>query len=155
MESLNLSRGRLATWMLILAVGAIAGSALTSRPDAAAPTWMPSVAAATVDLGEGEFSFLPSRRTVWVVNRTNGRMAAYTFLNNEYSTVQRSRVAQIDLNAFPAEHSSITLSDRNLNQILWICNSRTGDVEMWQLTRDSELRKSGPIATSADLSVRR
>ena len=112
------------------------------------------MAQAVADLGDGDFQFLPSRRSMWVVNRANGRMAAYTFLNNEYSTVQRSRVAQIDLAAFPMADSVVMMSDRNLNSIVWVANRKTGDVQMWNLARDGELRKTGPVATSADLMAR-
>ena len=107
------------------------------------------------DLKEGEYLFLPSRRSIWVINRTNGRMAVYTFLNNEYSTVQRSRVGQIDTASFPLEDAFIQVSDRNLTNNLWICNVRTGDVQLWKVASDGELQKAGPIATSTDLMDRR
>ena len=50
--------------------------------------------------------------------------------------------------------SHVMISDRNLNSIIWIANQRTGDVQMWVLARDGELRKTGPVATSADLMSR-
>ncbi len=106
------------------------------------------------DLKHGEYLFFPTRRSVWVVNRTNGRMAVYTFLNNEYSTVERSRVAQIDPAGFPREDTIIQISDRNLSSNLWVCNVRTGDVQMWTVTRDGEVKMTGPVPTMTDLMAR-
>ena len=104
------------------------------------------------DLGEGNYFFLPTRRTIWVVNRDNGRMVNYEFIDNEFMTVQKSRVARIDQVTFPPDESSYLLSDRNWHSIIWVCNRRTGDVQLWELVRDGEIRKVGPIATSANLN---
>ena len=109
---------------------------------------------AFADLGDGEYAFFPNRRSVWVVNRTNGRMANYNFRVDGIQAVDRSRVARVDLKAFPREDTSYLLSDRNLNNILWVCNVRTGDVQMWRPSRDGVLQPVGPIATSTDLMLR-
>ncbi|MGQ9589258.1 MAG: hypothetical protein ACUVYA_03070 [Planctomycetota bacterium] len=107
------------------------------------------------DLEDGDYAFFPNRRTVWVVNRTNGRMATYTFRDDEVGSVDRSRVAQIDLKAFPREDTVIQLSDRNLTSLLWVANVRTGDVQLWQPMADgSTLRADLPVATSMDLRTR-
>jgi len=109
---------------------------------------------ARADLEEGDYCFFPNRRSIWVVNRTNGRMAMYQFRNDEVGSVDRSRVASLDLNSFPREDTTILLSDRNLNNILWVCNVRTGDVQMWYPASDGTLRSDSPVATSADLMER-
>jgi hypothetical protein len=109
---------------------------------------------AAADLGHGEYQFFPHRKSVWVVNRTNGRMANYNFRDEELGNIERSRIAAIDLRAFPRQDTLICQSDRNLFNVLWVCNTRTGDVQMWQVARDGSLRPSGPIATSTDLIER-
>ncbi len=107
------------------------------------------------DLKNGEYLFLPNRRSVWVINQTNGRVAVYTFLNNEYDTVERSRVGQVDARAFPPGEATFAISDRNLSNNLWVCNARTGDFQLWTVARDGELKNAGPIATSTDLMERK
>lgn len=120
---------------------AIAGSSLTAQVQE--------------QLKDGEYLFLPNRRSVWVINRTNGRLANYEFLNNEYNTVERSRVGQVDTRTFPAEDTMFEISDRNLSNNLWVCNVRTGDVQLWTVSRDGEFKNAGPIATSTDLMNRK
>ncbi|MBI4601062.1 MAG: hypothetical protein HY721_03790 [Planctomycetes bacterium] len=109
---------------------------------------------ASAELGTGDFEFFPNRRTIWIVNRSNGRMAMYHFHDDEVGSVDRSRVAAINLQSFPREDTVITLSDRNLNNVLWVCNVRTGDVQMWTPARDGSLKAETPIASSNDLSER-
>lgn len=109
---------------------------------------------AHADLEDGDYDFFPNRRSIWVVNRTNGRMATYHFRDDELGSVDRSRVATIDPLSFPAKDTVIRLSDRNLNNILWVCNKRTGDVQMWYPGRDGMLRAEKPIVTSSDLMER-
>ena len=109
---------------------------------------------AMAELEEGEYDFFPNRRSIWIVNRSNGRMANYYFNDDELGTVDRSRVATIDLKTFPRKDTVIHLSDRNYNNILWICNVRTGDVQMWHPGRDGVLRSEQPITSSIDLMER-
>ena len=94
---------------------------------------------------------MPNRRSIWVVNRTNGRMANYVFRDDEVGSVDRSRVTQLDTQAFPRKDTVLLLSDRNLNNVLWVCNVRTGDVQMWHVGRDGNLKSEPPTATSTDL----
>ena len=112
------------------------------------------LARAKAELGTGEYEFFPNRRSMWVVNRVNGRMATYHFRDDEVGSVDRSRVHRINLETFPRKDTSIALSDRNLNNVLWVCNTRTGDVQMWYPARDGTLRSEMPVATSADLMER-
>jgi hypothetical protein len=109
---------------------------------------------ANAELGEGDYEFFPNRRSVWIVNRTNGRMANYYFHDDELGSVDRSRVATIDLRTFPRKDTVILLSDRNYNNILWVCNARTGDVQMWHPGRDGALKSEQPITSSVDLMER-
>ena len=41
-----------------------------------------------------------------------------------------------------------------VGNVLWLCNVRTGDVQLWQPARDGSLRSDTPLATSADLRTR-
>jgi hypothetical protein len=112
------------------------------------------MAEVNTDLEEGDYEFFANRRSIWVVNRSNGRMANYHFRDDEVGSVDRSRVHTINLETFPRKDTYITLSDRNLNNVLWVCNARTGDVQMWYPARDGSLRAEMPVATSADLMER-
>lgn len=120
-------------------------------PGIAFPTILRDAHAA---LDEGDYEFYPNRRSIWVVNRTNGRMASYTFHDDELGSVDRSRIAMLDTRAFPRADTVIHLSDRNLNNILWVCNTRTGDMQMWTIARDGSLKGETPIASSTDLTER-
>ncbi|MCZ6793874.1 MAG: hypothetical protein O7J95_09720 [Planctomycetota bacterium] len=103
------------------------------------------------DLGEGEYLFLPNRRSIWVVNRSVGRFANYDFRDHQDATVKRSRVVTLDPNDFPARDTVYHLSDRNLTAVLWVCNERTGDVQLWVLRGNGEVKSEGHIVTSIDL----
>jgi hypothetical protein len=152
-------------WFAALALGFIAGSACVlafqglrggfSAGDGSgrqsSESFLSVVRQASADLEEGDYAFLPNRRSIWVVNRTNGRMANYVFRDDEVGSVDRSRVTQMDTQAFPRKDTVLLLSDRNLNNILWACNVRTGDVQMWHVGRDGNLKAEAPTATSADL----
>jgi hypothetical protein len=118
----------------------------------AEPFFAPLLKQASADLEEGDYDFFPNRRSVWIVNRTNGRMANYFFHDDELGSVDRSRVATIKMESFPRKDTVLRLSDRNLNNILWVCNVRTGDVQMWHVGRDGALRAEPPIASSTDLT---
>ena len=148
-----------------LAVAFVVGSWSARRSEVAAPDGTTTVyagmstsnlmAQVRTQLKEGEYLFLPNRRSVWVINQTNGRMAVYTFLNNEYNTVERSRVGQVDARAFPPGETTFQISDKNLSNNLWVCNTRTGDLQLWTVARDGEFKNAGPIATSTDLMERK
>ena len=150
---------------LALGVAFVVGSWSARRSEVIAPdgttvvypgaSWSTLMAQVQTDLKEGEYLFRPNRRSVWVINQTNGRMAVYTFLNNEYNTVERSRVGTIDPGAFPPGETVYQISDRNLNNNLWVCNARTGDLQLWTVARDGEFKTAGPIATSTDLMERK
>ncbi len=121
----------------------------SGQPMSFFPAMMREVHAA---LDEGDYEFFPIRRMMWVVNRTNGRMANYHFRNDEIGSVDRSRVAAVDLKAFPRKDTVIHMSERNVNPILWVCNIRTGDMQMWTLEdKDGTLKGEAPVATSIDL----
>lgn len=105
---------------------------------------------AHADLADGDYDFFPNRKSVWVVNRVNGRMANYEV---ESDRVERSRVAKIDMRTFPREDTVIYLSDRNLTNLLWVCNARTGDVVLWRQDRDKTLKPHGPFVPAAELAL--
>jgi hypothetical protein len=79
-------------------------------------------------------------------------MANYHFRDDEVGSVDRSRIASINLNTFPRKDSLVCLSDRNMNNILWVCNVRTGDVQMWCPARDGSLKAEPPVSTSTELA---
>ena len=123
--------------------------------DAFAPSLFPQLLGQVAnDLSAGNYQFLPNRRSIWVVNRSNGRLANYLFMNNEAGTIQKSRIGEIDMTIFPREDTAIVLSDRNLSSTLWVCNTQSGDVQMWELLHDGEIRAAGPIVTSDNLRRR-
>jgi hypothetical protein len=166
MDNMLRGWGRRRLWLAGLCVVVVGFGLWVTRPwtipgigdrsvDPASPVGASSLLrSASADLEQGDYEFYPNRRSVWVVNRTNGRMANYQFRDDELGSVDRSRIAQIDLNTFPRKDTVISLSDRNLNNVLWLCNVRTGDVQMWHLTKDGSLKGETPIATSIDLRER-
>ena len=107
------------------------------------------------DLDHGDYLFFPNRRSVWAVNKSNGRMALYLFHDDEVGSVDRSRVALLDLATFPPKDTILRLSDGNYVNVLWACNTRTGDVQMWHPGTNGVLRSENPISTSIDLMDRR
>ena len=150
-------------WAVVLVLGLGAGWLVSSLQDQAGRAtndesfWMRTglLREAAADLGEeGEFVFLPNRRSVWVVNRLNGRMATYIFRDDGPKSLDRSRIATLDLKTFPMEDTSLLLSDRNLQNVLWVCNRRTGDLQMWRPTREGVLKSSDTVITSRDLMTR-
>ena len=165
MEIMTPRRVRPLLFCVALGVAFVVGSWSARRSEVAAPDGTTTVyagmstsnlmAQVQADLKKGEYLFLPNRRSVWVINQTNGRVAVYTFLNNEYDTVQRSRVGQIDARAFPRGEAVFQISDKNLSNNLWVCNARTGDFQLWTVERDGEFKNVGPIATSTDLMERK
>ena len=107
---------------------------------------------ATEDFGEaGDFLFLPNRRTIWVVDRSTGRFANYHFRGDQERTVMRSRVVTLNQRDFPAADTIFLLSDRNLSELLWVCNKRTGDVQLWVPRSDGNVMLENQIVTSTDL----
>jgi hypothetical protein len=104
---------------------------------------------------DGDYLFFPNRRSVWVVNRQNGRFAYYHFRDDQNRTVDRSRVFQLDQETFPPGETVFLLSDRNLTEVLWVCNKRTGDVQLWTPRADGNADAEKPIATKIDLMERR
>jgi hypothetical protein len=149
---------------LVAGIGAAAfwfhasGSASTAAAGSSEGAFdLPSILrVANADLDDGDYAFFPNRRSIWIVNRTNGRMANYHFRDDELGSVDRSRVSAIDLKTFPRKDTVIYLSDRNMNNILWVCNTRTGDIQIWSLARDGSgsLRAEGPVGSSIDLIER-
>ena len=134
MENMTPRRVRPLYFGVALSVAFVVGGWSTQRSEITAPDGTTTVYAGVstsalmaqvrTDLKDGEYLFLPNRRSIWVINQTNGRMAVYTFLNNEYDTVERSRVGQIDARAFPPGEVVFQISDKNLSNNLWVCSDR-------------------------------
>jgi hypothetical protein len=104
------------------------------------------------DAGDGEYLFLPNRRHVWVVNTTVGRIIHYKFLDTGQGVIERSYVAEVDQKTFPPEDTVYALSERNIEDLLWVCNRRTGDVQLWRRNvRDGRLVSDPPIQAARDL----
>lgn len=94
---------------------------------------------ARADIGKGDYLFLPNRFAVWVVNKTNGKIIHYQFFDNQVGTVERSRVARVNTEAFPSADTEYLLSDRNMTAHLWVANRATGDFQVWRANRDGSL----------------
>jgi hypothetical protein len=105
----------------------------------------------TTSTQDGDFLFLTNRRTIWVIHRKEGRFANYHFRDDEARTVERSRVVSLDQETFPPQDTVYLLSDRNLTEVLWVCNKRTGDVQLWEPRHDRSVVADRPIATYIDL----
>jgi len=97
------------------------------------------VETARADIGKGDYLFLPNRFTMWVVNRTNGKIIHYQFYDNQIGTVERSRVAQVNADLFPPADTEFVLSDRNMTAHLWVVNRATGDFQVWRANRDGSI----------------
>ena len=99
------------------------GGGIGQGLDAAISQLLPTVVAqSTGTLGEGKYAFLANRRQVWVINKEKGRFAGYHFREDEDHTVERTRVVTLDQKVFPPADTIYMLSDRNLTEILWVCN---------------------------------
>jgi len=121
--------------------------------DAAMSQLLPTVVAqSTGDLGEGKYAFLANRRQIWAINKAKGRFAGYHFREDEDRSIERTRVVTLDQKIFPPADTIYMLSDRNLTEILWVCNKRTGDVQPWSPRIGGDVTSEKPLATMQDLS---
>jgi hypothetical protein len=98
-----------------------------------------------------EFSFLANRHTLWVIHKASGRFAGYEFHNDPPQRVEVTRVASLDPRDFPAAHTDFLLSDRNFTELIWACNRKSGDVQLWEPRPGGVLEGEVPIATREDL----
>jgi len=120
--------------------------------DGAISSLLPSLMAQTTnDLGDGKYAFLANRRTIWAINKDKGRFAGYHFREDEDHTVERTRITTLDPEIFPPADTIYMLSDRNLTEALWICNKRSGDVQLWTPRIGGEVKAEKPLSTSQDL----
>ena len=113
------------------------------------------MAQTTTDLGDGKYTFLANRRTIWAINKDKGRFAGYHFREDEDHTVERTRVTTLDPKVFPPADTIYMLSDRNLTEALWVCNKRSGDVQLWTPRIGGEVMAEKPLSTSQDLEPRK
>ncbi|MBI4582446.1 MAG: hypothetical protein HY717_00235 [Planctomycetes bacterium] len=105
-------------------------------------------------LKDGDYLFFPNRRNIWVVNSRSGRIRHYKFLDTAEGTVERSHVGLVDQRIFPPEDTVYAISERNAADLLWVCNHRTGDFQLWRRNvRDGRLiTDPTPVPGSQDLS---
>jgi len=107
---------------------------------------------AHAQVGKGEFLFLPHRMSMWVVNKSNGKIIYYKFRDNQIGEVDHSRIAQINTDIFPLTDTRFLLSDRNLTSYLWVANTVTGDFQMWRSNRDGNLTTDTyPVPAGEDM----
>ncbi len=101
-------------------------------------------------LGDGDYVFLPNRKNMWVVNQRNGLMVHYKYLDDQEGRGERSKVAQINQAVFPPADTVYLLSDRNIIDLLWVCNRRTGDFQLWRRNvRDGRLTTDRDVLSSS------
>ncbi len=100
---------------------------------------------------DGDYLFLPNRRTVWVVDRAAGRFANFDLRDTNQPTVVVSRTVTLDPVDFPPGETDFLLSDRNLTPLLWVCNRTTGELQLFRLKPDGEVRASTPVASKRHL----
>lgn len=157
--------GRLGRLAILIAVafafgfGLAAGGLLTgpdqgaARLDAALSQLMPTVVAqSTGALGDGEFAFLANRKQIWAINKSQGRFAGYHFREDENRTVERTKIVTLDQKTFPPADTIYMLSDRNLTEVIWVCNKKTGDIQLWSPRIGGDVTSEKPLATMQDLA---
>lgn len=140
------------------AIGLIAhswpGDTAPNRLDGALSSLLPTVMAQTTDdLGDGNYSFLANRRTIWAINKAKGRFAGYHFREDEDHTVERTRIITLDPKIFPPADTIYMLSDRNLTEVVWVCNKRTGDIQLWTPRIGGDVKAEKPLSTAQDLKA--
>jgi hypothetical protein len=128
-------------WWLAVGVGALclAGASLWRGSGEGFGLPEALVETARADIGKGDYLFLPNRFSMWVVNRTNGKVIHYQFFDNQVGTVERSRIAQVSADLFPPADTEYMLSDRNMTAHLWVVNRATGDFQVWRANRDGSI----------------
>ena len=106
-------------------------------------------------LRDGDFLFLPNRRTIWVVERQTGRFANFDFRKDHEKTVKRTAVETLDLLKFPPTDTIFLVSDPNYSQHLWVCNTHTGIIQLWVPKADGTLDNDGEIEAGSSLLLPR
>lgn len=84
------------------------------------------------DIGLGSYEFLPSRYTLWIVDRAKGSLEYLLFRRDQDRSVVHSERVHYRLVDFPPRDVDLRLSERNYAEVVWLCNRRTGDVQIWQ-----------------------
>ncbi|HBO50638.1 MAG TPA: hypothetical protein DD471_01540, partial [Planctomycetes bacterium] len=102
-------------------------------------------------LGDGEFAFLANRKQIWAINKSEGRFAGYHFREDEERSIERTKVVTLDQKTFPPADTIYMLSDRNLTEVIWVCNKRTGDVQLWSPRLGGDVTSEKPLSTMQDL----
>ena len=120
--------------------------------DSSLSHFLPTVAAQSAGaLGDGEFAFLANRKQIWAINKSEGRFAGYHFREDEERTIERTKVVTLDQKIFPPADTIYMLSDRNLTEVIWVCNKRTGDVQLWSPRIGGDVTSEKPLSTMQDL----
>lgn len=158
------SRGTARQALMLLGVvfafgfGLAGGGLLLRSPEAPPGTnsvlgqLLPTVAAQSAGaLGDGEFAFLANRKQIWAINKSAGRFAGYHFREDEERTIERTKVVTLDQKTFPPADTIYMLSDRNLTEVIWICNKRTGDIQLWSPRIGGDVASEKPLSTIQDL----
>jgi len=128
------------------------GSATPHGDGPALGQFLPTVAAQSAGaLGDGEFAFLANRKQIWAINKSAGRFAGYHFREDEDRTIERTKVVTLDQKIFPPADTIYMLSDRNLTEVIWICNKRTGDIQLWSPRIGGDVTSEKPLSTMQDL----
>ena len=121
---------------------------------------LPTIPELQAGVGDGDYLFFPNRRHVWVVHTTSGRLIHYKFLDTYDGMVEKSYVAEIDQGKFPPDDTVYALSERNVMDLLWVCNKRTGEFQLWRRNvRDGRLVTDARAVSAAgdvlnDMSIR-
>lgn len=135
----------------LVVVAAALALALIRGGDTGMP--FPALPELQADAGDGEFLYFPNRRHVWVVHPQSGRIIHYKFLDTSQGVVERSYVAELDQEIFPPGDTVFALSERNIEDLLWVGNRRTGDFQLWRRNvRDGRLVTDPlPVQSAGDL----
>lgn len=137
-------------------VGAVAGLAVGSlipllSPDPSRPGGPGgTLYARESGAGPGDYIFLPVRQNIWVVNKRIPSIIYYTLPTGPDRPIEKSRVFKIPTDSFPIESCDFFLSDRNLANMLWICNRVTGEVLPIRPKRDGSFDTEYQFHSSVD-----
>ena len=91
---------------------------------------------------DSDYTFIPFRRNLWVIDHANDTIQFYMFPAAEARPIQPSRLYNIDRNEFPADVVRYQVSDHNVTSFLWILNPETGKGRYIKALRDGKIEES-------------
>ena len=94
------------------------------------------------NIDDSNFTFIPFRRNLWVIDHENDQIKFYMFPSSDERPIQPSREYKIDRTEFPADVVRFQVSDHNVTSFLWILNPETGHGRYLKALRDGKIEES-------------